>query len=511
LLKLHAAHAPKEEPARSNGHHPPRSAERTDEEIIGKARAEKNGKFDRLMRGDLSDYGGDHSDADDGFIHKVWSYTQDEDQVRRIHAASGLHRAEKSGKRPDYLRRSIERASKNVTWFYGWKEHARVALGKGNIHSAAPKGEVAAERKITFRTAREVAALTPAKTEWIARPWIAKGAITEIDGKIKAAGKTTLLSHIIRSVVSGSPFMGEDTTQTKVLLLTEQTPTSFRKVLERAGLTECDDLLVLFWHDVAGLEWPEVAALAADKAKEAGAELLVTDTLGQFAGIRGDGENNAGAAQEAMQPLQEAAARGLGVVLTRHERKGGGEVGESARGSSAFGGAVDVILSLRRGEGNVRPTVRAIESLSRFDETPDKLVVELTPSGYRSLGDATAFAEEEARQAILEVLPSASDNATTTGDLIDKLKEQNVKRTVAQSALAGLIQSGTVTRIGGGKKGDPYRHFLSAGRDGGFGGKQPHGAAVAKGTPNREDQIHSARTSTLYTAERKNEREELVL
>jgi primase-polymerase (primpol)-like protein len=37
--------------------------------IIDRARRASNGaKFERLMRGDLSDYGGDHSAADEGFV-----------------------------------------------------------------------------------------------------------------------------------------------------------------------------------------------------------------------------------------------------------------------------------------------------------------------------------------------------------------------------------------------------------------------------------------------------------
>ncbi len=146
-------------------------------------------------------------------------------------------------------------------------------------------------------------------------------------------------------------------------------------------------------------------------------------------------------------------------MLTRHERKGGGEVGESGRGSSAFGGAVDVILSIRRGEGNTRPSVRIIESLSRFDETPSKLVIELTNDGYKSLGDATAFAEQEAMNAIVELLPTKEENAMTSGDVLDKLKEQDIKRTVATDALAKLTSSGEIHRIGAGKKGSPYRYY----------------------------------------------------
>jgi hypothetical protein len=510
LLRLHAEHAPRDEPSK-NGHRAPTANQCSDEEILEKVAAERNGKAARLLRGDLSEYGGDHSAADDALVHKLWSYTQDAEQICRIHAGTQLHRAEKSGKRPDYLRRSIERARKNVTWFYEWPESVRVTVGKGKILSAAPKEEVPAERKFNFKTAREIADATPAETEWIARPWVAKGAATEIDGKIKSAGKTTFVSHLIKAVVDGKLFMGDRTKRTRVVYLTEQPPASFRKVLERAGLTDCEDVLILPWHETMGSPWPVVARAAADKAQEFGAELLVIDTLGQFAGIKGDAENSAGAAHEAMEPIQEAAARGLGVCLTRHERKGGGEVGESGRGSSAFGGAVDIILSIRRGDGNVRPTVRVIESLSRFEETPDKLVIELIEGKYRSIGDATAFAEEEARAAILDALPATRETALTTSELLDKLKEQDVKRTAAQSALAEIVQDGAVTRTGGGKKGDPYRYFLSAETPAPSGRKNTRTVPISSGGPDMGERFLSAGTSTTTAAERKNEREEFVL
>ncbi len=353
------------------------------------------------------------------------------------------------------------------------------------IYSSAPRDGVADERILRFKTAKKLAEETPAVTEWVARPWVAKGAITEVDGKIKAGGKTTWVTHMVRKILDGEPFMGEPTTRTKAVFLTEQPPTSFRKALERADLLEREDLLILHWHDTRGVLWADVARGAADKAAEIGAGALFVDTLGQFAGIRGDGENNTGAAQEAMRPLQEAAARGLAVVLTRHERKGGGEVGESGKGSSAFGGAVDVILSIRRGEGNPRPTVRVIESLSRFDETPDKLVIELTDGGYRSLGDATAFAEQEAMSAIVELLPTKEENAMTSGDVLDKLKEQDIRRTVATDALAKLTNSSGIRRIGTGKKGNPYRYYKPT-RDGEKDSSETQGEADPRGKRTNE-------------------------
>jgi 5S rRNA maturation endonuclease (ribonuclease M5) len=372
----------------------------------------------------------------------------------------------------------------------------------GSFYSSAPRDGVADERIFKWKTAKQVAEETPKKVKWVAKPWVAKGAITEVDGRIKAAGKTTWVAHMVRKVLDGELFMGEPTTKTKVVFLTEQPPTSLRRVLERADLVDREDLLILSWADTRGVDWLDVARAAVDRAIEFGAELLVVDTLAQFAGIRGDAENSAGAAQEAMKPLQEAAANDLAVVITRHERKGGGEVGESGRGSSAFGGAVDIILALRRAEGNVRPTVRVIESLSRFDETPDKLVIELTEQGYRSLGNATAFAEQEAMKTIVNLLPSKEENAMPSADVLDKLKEQDIKRTVATEALAKLSDAGTVRRVGEGKKGSPYRYYKPAPDEQKDSSETPAGS----GQMNQPDtQIHSSATQSLYADERKDE------
>jgi AAA domain len=380
--------------------------------------------------------------------------------------------------------------------------------------SSVYRDEVAEERNLPFKTARQVAEETPAKVEWIGPPWFAKGCITEIDGKIKAGGKTTWVSHAAGRIAEGKPFMGQPTTKSKVVFLTEQPPASFRKVLERANLEDQEDVVVLHWYDTAGFEWPEVAQAAIAHAFTIGAGLLIVDTLGQFAGIKGDGENNAGAAQEAMKPLQEAAAKGLAVGFTRHERKGGGEVGEAGRGSSAFGGAVDIILSIRRAEGNTRPTVRVIESLSRFDETPDKLVIELTEDGYRSLGDASAFAEKEAMSAIVDLLPTKEENAMPTADILDRLKDQDIKRTVANEALVKLTSSGTIEKFGQGKRGNPYRYYkpvvdekLSSETPGGSETKLSGHPPVSTNTPDAPQSFLSSGTST-YT--RKKEKTLLV-
>jgi hypothetical protein len=138
----------------------------------------------------------------------------------------------------------------------------------------------------------------------------------------------------------------------------------------------------------------------------------------------------------------------------RHERKSGGQVGDSGRGSSAFAGAVDIIVSIRRVEGNIRPTIRELHALSRFDETPDVLVVELTEDGYKALGDKAAVAEAEAREAILKAAPTEESEAMSLEDL---LETTGVGRTTAQEAIKALLETGELRRAGEGVKGSPYR------------------------------------------------------
>jgi len=324
---------------------------------------------------------------------------------------------------------------------------------------SAPTEGVWAERKLRFRTAEELAAdPTWGQVEWIAEPWLAAGSITELDGKVKIAGKTTWALNLCRSALDGAPFIGEKTLQTPVVFLTEQNEVSFRAAMERAGLLGRPDFIVLFWHDTLGITWRDIVCGAVRECQRRGARVLVVDTIAQFARLAGDSENNAGDALEAMRPLQAAAAAGIAVLVLRHERKSGGEVGDSGRGSSAFAGAVDVVLSLRRPDGKVRPSVRVIHAVSRFSETPDELVIELTPDGYVAHGTAPDVAHQEALEIVLGAIPQSEGAAITIEQIID---ETSATRTTVQRAISELLAGMRIARTGKGRSGDPFRYYVS--------------------------------------------------
>lgn len=323
------------------------------------------------------------------------------------------------------------------------------------ILSATSKNEEKAERKLRFRTGEQIAEETPVTVPWIVPPWVASGAITEVSGKVKAAGKTTFLTHMVNAALNGFPFLDQDTYQTPAVYLTEQNLVSFREAMERADLLGRRDFTVLNWTDTIGVSWPSVVRAAVDQCKKREARLLVIDTLPQFAGLVGDTENNAGDALKALRPLQQAAAEGLGVVIVRHERKSGGSVGDSGRGSSAFAGAVDIVVSVRKPEGNQPRNVRLIQTLSRFD-APEDLLIELTQEGYRALGAPGEAAKERQASDVFSVIPNSKKNAVTFEDLA---KTSGKKRAHLQRLLDALAKAEKISRVGKGRKGDPYRYF----------------------------------------------------
>jgi hypothetical protein len=333
---------------------------------------------------------------------------------------------------------------------------AVVVLQEVATLSAQLRLEVGQKGFLNFRTGADPALSLEDKVPWIATGLVARGSITELGAKIKI-GKTTLTLAMVKAVLSGAAFLGEPTTKTPVVYLTEQPKVSFRTAMERADLLGRSDFIFLMHGETRGLPWPQIVAEAVRECQRNKAFLLVVDTLGQFAGLTGDKENNAGDALEAMRPIQEAASGGVGIILVRHERKGGGDVGDSGRGSSAFAGAVDIVLSLRKPTGNAGNNRREIRSLSRFSETPNNLVIELRDDGeYVAMGERCETTLKEAQDNIFRTAPSSEADAA---DLQAIAFGAEVSRQTVQRAIEALVQQGRLSRIGEGKRGSPYKYF----------------------------------------------------
>lgn len=340
----------------------------------------------------------------------------------------------------------------------------RAVAGQGPGR-ARVKGKKTGQRNLDlFMTAAEIAELEEEEIRWYWFGGLGSGLLTELDGKVKQAGKSTLLGALCRCILEGDFWLGQPTRYTPIVYLTEQSGPSFKRNLKRAGLLGRPDLHVLLWSKVLGWKWDDVVMLARKKCAAVGAGILVVDTLGQFSGVRGDGENSSGNALLVMEPLQAAAADGLAVLTSRHDRKSGGDVGDSGRGSSAFTGAVDIVLHLQRlpGERAGKERQRLLEAISRFEETPDQILIELgadEPYTYQAIGDVEEVRHIHLRAEILANLSQDPDLGLGITELREIL---SCDRSLLAKALWELMKERLVGRTGEGKRGDPHKYFLRA-------------------------------------------------
>lgn len=268
-----------------------------------------------------------------------------------------------------------------------------------SAHTRMDFGQKVNERAL-FQTGADLA-VDSTPPVFVVKPYLLAGAVTELVAKIKAGKTTYVLGEIVCKALAKGP----------VVYLTEQLTASFRAALQRAELIGVEALLILPFNAVVGRPWADIAKIAINKCREVGAALLVVDTLSHFCGLEGDSENDSGAAIACMKPLQEAAALGIAVLTVRHERKSGGEIGDAGRGSSAFGGAADTLLTLRRPEGHTRATLRKIGCVSRFEGLPAEAIFEYRDGRYHYMGIENEIAEREAEEAIPSSAPDSEEEA----------------------------------------------------------------------------------------------------
>lgn len=270
-------------------------------------------------------------------------------------------------------------------------------------------------------TLADLMASAPERPKYVLWGYIARGAITEVAAKPKV-GKTRFVMEAVARILHGDDFLDHATEVCRVLYMTEESRGSFIAGAKRSGMHSAGDAChVLMRGSVRSLAWDQIGELVLAYCDQHKLDLVVTDTLSDWAGLRGDDENSAGAALAAMAPLRALADSGRAVVAVRHERKGIGDIGESARGSSAFGGAMDILVSLRRTRGRGHDNRRELHAVGRFDETPGSVTIELGGDGYQVVMEGGDARKREVELQILEVLPMSEQWAASESDIREQL------------------------------------------------------------------------------------------
>ena len=335
----------------------------------------------------------------------------------------------------------------------GGTEESLVAKTEVAAKYVSPAHKSGGAGEMKFVTAADLTARAPEAAPWLVRPWVVRGGVTMVSGKAKLAGKTTWTLHLVKAVLQGEQFLGETAMKGMVIYLTEERTSSFVDALRRTGLAEREDLTIRQYRPED--PWADVVRETMAEARRVGAVLIIVDTLPVFAGLRGDSENAAGHAREALDPLTQLDD--LALVVEFHDRKSGGDPGDATRGSSAFAGAVDIIVDLKRVGGNGNERRREIAAVGRFEDTPDQTIIELHDDGYHLLGDMAAALREDARALVRAALEG---RCMTEQELGEEL-EGRVKKTTLGTVLRDLVEADEMARDGEGKKGSPYRYFLS--------------------------------------------------
>jgi AAA domain len=313
---------------------------------------------------------------------------------------------------------------------------------KGDAHDAVAAGMTKADLVNMAEHALELAAATPpaslpihtvadlvamhiAQPEYIVGPpfALARGTVAELDAYPKH-GKTRLTLDAIWSILHGLPFLDAPTVAVKTLYLTEEWLITWQDALREAHLFG-EDNRALCWMSLLDLQghrdggdWSELceAVRAYCVANEVG--LLVVDTLARWAGVADESDPQLMAA--AVMSLRLIAAENIAVLFLRHDRKGGGVVGESGRGSSATSGEADFIVHLQRkaGQGDATLRQRELEGIGRLTGMTGKLIVELNARGHFDLlGDKGDVAFERAKQHALAILPAREAEAWTMKEI----------------------------------------------------------------------------------------------
>jgi len=322
----------------------------------------------------------------------------------------------------------------------------------------------------------EVAAMTFADPDPVLL-YADPGCLLDLVAKPKA-GKTTFLLLGCRALQSGEPFLDLKTKRVPVLYLTEQTRASFKTKLDAIGrLARCDDFRVLFIVDFIGSSWDEICEAIRAEVRKWGVGLIVVDTLSDWAHLAD--ENDSAEALRVTRPLRAIAEESDAAVITvRHAGLRGSptsDVVSAGRGSTAYAGAVDTLCVLSRTAGQGHGNRRELRFVSRKDNVPESMVIELRAGQYDALGDAQNVEYRQARAFLFENLPTSEGDAITEKNILaaadDQFSRRSLQRVLHGSRGAGgMLREGLVTaRKGTGCAGvKAFGYWLCQDGDDGF-------------------------------------------
>src|SRR5919112_1894819 len=398
----HFAEGVGKRPASANGYH----SELTDEEVIALARGARNAaKFEALWQGDTSGYAS-HSEADQALISLLAFYTQDEAQLDSLYQRSNLCR-EKWINRPDYRRRTIQRALSNLAETYSPSDDgARMIVGNGQTSLPSPSPSLYKDegRGRKLEAVRFSDMEMPGPRRYLLKDLVLAAYVTLLYGDGGVA-KSLLALALAVAVAGGSGrWLGREVECCPVLYVDFELDAEeqARRVHQLCRGQELDtppeNLLYL---SALGHPAGEAFTAALEACTEHSVGLMVVDSLGPA--LQGDAEaarDVIGFFQKSIEPFR---AEGIAILIIDHQSRL--QAGQSYQSKGAFGSVFKTNLArsviqaqaTERGEGTL--TVRLRQKKHNFGPLAEPFGVKLS-FAEEAIGleaaelDASELAEE---------------------------------------------------------------------------------------------------------------------
>jgi hypothetical protein len=433
----------------------------TDDQVLTLCRRATNApKFEGLFdRGDAAPYDGDDSRADQALVSMMAFYTQDPDQLDALFRGSALYRAEKWGRRPDYRRRTIEKALDGLTETYSPPgEQIRVSL---NGHrETASRVPVPIRVGMPGRKERpEVVSLAaveePGPREYVVDGLVVAAYIALLHGDGGVAKSMLALSLAVSVAGDCGSWLGRGVGGGPVLYLdfeltAEEQARRVWQLCRGANLEGPPE--DLFYLSAVGYGARDAFEVARETCEERGVALLVVDSYG--VALQGDAEASRdviGFQHEALGPFREM---GTAVLLIDHQSKL--QAGQSYQSKGAFGSVYKSNLArsviqaeaTERGEGTL--TVRLRQKKHNFGPLAEPFGVKLAFSEEAvemravELG-AAELAEEGTLTAAERVKLALEDGPAYPWEISDFT---GVPLKTVKNALTGLRKQGVVEPTG---------------------------------------------------------------
>ncbi len=308
---------------------------------------------------------------------------------------------------------------------------------------------------------RRLSSLTakPDDTLWIWDGFLARGKVTMYAAKMKK-GKSSLVFQLMAEAQEGGELLGRAVTPTKFVLISEESEDTLIEKREGYGLT-ADTVTIMSREDAyPRRQFKETFRAAIVQAEVEGATAIVMDTWAFWANQQKDEEKDAGSAQAIYDILFEAAAKNIGVVVLHHLRKSPGEdATDEVRGSGNITAPADILVTMTNVKGS--DTQRTIRVVSRFRNSPPKLIADFVDGRYVLLGTPGELSFKAQVRSLLDVLPLNTPNVPgmTRDEAHEALKGKRISPTRLKELFSHLDTKKLLIKEGRGVKGDPERFW----------------------------------------------------